>query len=145
SMDPDPGDEDDPITVNGYTYGDNNPVMKVDPDGHAPWLLINAAIGGYSAYQAYKSGKSRKEILLAGAVGFVGGGKGKLAAKVGKSFNTAYTRRKAVKLAWQPKIGGLSDEEEYFQPFDLYSFQQLYASKKIPDSYFVFADSMDLG
>ena len=30
----DPGDEDDPITMNGYTYGDNNPVMMVDPDGH---------------------------------------------------------------------------------------------------------------
>ncbi|MCW1939012.1 SMI1/KNR4 family protein [Bacillus anthracis] len=35
-----------------------------------------------------------------------------------------------VRIAGQPKIGGLSDEEEYFQPFDLYSFQQLYASKK---------------
>ncbi|KZD36810.1 wall-associated protein [Bacillus cereus] len=81
SVDPDPGDEDDPVTMNGYTYADNNPVMKVDPDGHAPWLLINAAIGGYSAYQAYKSGKSRKEILLAGAMGFVGGGKGKIAKK----------------------------------------------------------------
>ncbi|MFJ1118011.1 RHS repeat-associated core domain-containing protein, partial [Bacillus thuringiensis] len=34
SVDPDPGDEDDPITMNGYTYGDNNPVMMVDPDGH---------------------------------------------------------------------------------------------------------------
>ncbi|EJR02710.1 RHS repeat-associated core domain-containing protein [Bacillus cereus MC118] len=62
SVDPDPGDED-------------------DPDGHAAWLVINAAIGGYSAYQAYKSGKSRKEILLAGAMGFVGGGKGKIAKK----------------------------------------------------------------
>ena len=49
-----------------------------------------------------------------------------------------------VRIAGQPKVGGLSDEEEYFQPFDLYNFQQLYASKK-PDSYFVFADSMDLG
>ena len=34
SVDPDPGDEDDPITMNGYTYGDNNPVMMVDPDGY---------------------------------------------------------------------------------------------------------------
>ena len=24
---PDPGDNDDPVTQNGYTYGDNNPVM----------------------------------------------------------------------------------------------------------------------
>ena len=36
-----------------------------------------------------------------------------------------------VRIAGQPKVGGLSDEEEYFQPFDLYNFQQLYASKKI--------------
>ncbi len=30
----------DPVTMNGYTYGDNNPVMNVDPDGHwayRPW------------------------------------------------------------------------------------------------------------
>lgn len=38
SVDPDPGDEDDPVTQNGYTYADNNPVMNVDPDGHyAKW------------------------------------------------------------------------------------------------------------
>ncbi|WP_283949979.1 RHS repeat-associated core domain-containing protein, partial [Bacillus cereus] len=35
SVDPDPGDDDDPVTMNGYTYGDNNPVMMVDADGHA--------------------------------------------------------------------------------------------------------------
>ncbi|WP_240522267.1 RHS repeat domain-containing protein [Bacillus thuringiensis] len=43
SVDPDPGDEDDPITMNGYTYGDNNPVMKVDPDGH--YAIALAAAG----------------------------------------------------------------------------------------------------
>ena len=36
----DPGDEDDPVTMNGYTYGDNNPVMKVDPDGHYAIALV---------------------------------------------------------------------------------------------------------
>nr|WP_313897554.1 RHS repeat-associated core domain-containing protein [Bacillus cereus group sp. BfR-BA-01331] len=39
SVDPDPGDEDDPVTQNGYTYADNNPVMMVDPDGH--WAKFN--------------------------------------------------------------------------------------------------------
>ncbi|MEY6549256.1 RHS repeat domain-containing protein [Bacillus cereus] len=43
SVDPDPGDEDDPVTMNGYTYGDNNPVMKVDPDGH--YAIALAAAG----------------------------------------------------------------------------------------------------
>ena len=29
--------------MNGYTYGDNNPVMKVDPDGH--YAIALAAAG----------------------------------------------------------------------------------------------------
>ena len=28
--------------MNGYTYGDNNPVMKVDPDGHYAIALVFA-------------------------------------------------------------------------------------------------------
>ncbi|MEH7536374.1 hypothetical protein V7167_19480, partial [Bacillus toyonensis] len=40
-----PGDEDDPVTMNGYTYADNNPVMMVDPDGHVAWWVGSAAIG----------------------------------------------------------------------------------------------------
>ncbi|WP_020059920.1 DNRLRE domain-containing protein [Bacillus sp. 123MFChir2] len=36
SVDPDPGDEDDPLTQNGYTYANNNPVMMVDSDGRYP-------------------------------------------------------------------------------------------------------------
>ena len=38
-----PGDNDDPVTQNGYTYGDNNPVM-MDPDGHI--VLGNDTIVG---------------------------------------------------------------------------------------------------
>nr|WP_256217158.1 RHS repeat-associated core domain-containing protein [Bacillus sp. 491mf] len=45
SVDPDPGDEDDPITQNGYTYGNNNPVMMVDPDGHWAWFIPVAIVG----------------------------------------------------------------------------------------------------
>ncbi|OFD51132.1 hypothetical protein BWGOE4_16230 [Bacillus mycoides] len=49
SVDPDPGDEDDPITMNGYTYGDNNPVMMVDPDGHLAWFVPLAIHGARMA------------------------------------------------------------------------------------------------
>ncbi|SCN05888.1 Wall associated protein [Bacillus wiedmannii] len=73
SVDPDPGDEDDPVTMNGYTYGDNNPVMKVDPDGHAAIaagiylvpgfgqaaLIATLAVGG--AYGAWYLGKQIKQ------------------------------------------------------------------------------------
>ncbi|KAA6467433.1 MULTISPECIES: RHS repeat-associated core domain-containing protein [Bacillus cereus group] len=45
SVDPDPGDEDDPVTMNGYTYGDNNPVMNIDPDGHLAWFVPVAIHG----------------------------------------------------------------------------------------------------
>ncbi|EOQ04467.1 RHS repeat domain-containing protein, partial [Bacillus cereus] len=45
SVDPDPGDEDDPVTQNGYTYADNNPVMMVDPDGHLAWFVPVAIHG----------------------------------------------------------------------------------------------------
>lgn len=40
SADPEPGDEDDPVTQNGYTYADNNPAMMTDPDGHIAQFLI---------------------------------------------------------------------------------------------------------
>lgn len=47
SLDPDPGDDDDPVTQNGYIYGNNNPVMGVDPDGNwvidAFWLISDTA------------------------------------------------------------------------------------------------------
>ncbi|EGC8271653.1 RHS repeat-associated core domain-containing protein [Listeria monocytogenes] len=47
AYDPDPGDEDDPQTMNGYNYANNNPVMMVDPDGNFP-LAIPAVYWGVS-------------------------------------------------------------------------------------------------
>ncbi|WP_397443885.1 RHS repeat-associated core domain-containing protein [Peribacillus aracenensis] len=59
ALDPHPGEEDDPLSQNGYTYGNNNPVMNVDPDGNiavrTSFLIsgINVAIAlalGYSVF-----------------------------------------------------------------------------------------------
>ncbi|KML07875.1 DNRLRE domain-containing protein [Rossellomorea marisflavi] len=75
SMDPDPGDDDDILTQNGYTYANNNPVMLVDPDGHYVWLAINAGFAAYDGYKAYKAGKKsgKKGWKLAGSVAWAAG------------------------------------------------------------------------
>lgn len=62
SKDPDPGDDDDPITQNGYTYADNSPVMLIDPDGHFAQVIIPVAIGGYRLYKGYKTYKKIKNM-----------------------------------------------------------------------------------
>ncbi|GAF11232.1 wall-associated protein precursor [Bacillus sp. JCM 19045] len=70
SIDPDPGDEDDIITQNGYTYANYNPVMLVDPDGHWVWLAVNAGFAAYDGYKAYKAGKGWKGAAWAAASNF---------------------------------------------------------------------------
>ena len=102
SLDPDPGDSDDILTQNGYTYANNNPVMMVDPDGHLPWLAVNAGFAIYDGYKAYKTGKGTKYVLKKAALGAVGGGKLKVAKKAVK---LATSRSRAVRQAW-------SDERE---------------------------------
>ncbi len=62
SVDPDPGDEDDPQTMNGYNYAGNNPVMMTDPDGQFWQYATAAGLGaGLSIGKYYldtrKSGK----------------------------------------------------------------------------------------
>ncbi|PTN31400.1 RHS repeat-associated core domain-containing protein, partial [Bacillus sp. Rc4] len=84
SLDPDPGSDGDSLDQNGYTYGNNNPVMNVDPDGHWVWFVVNAGFAVYDGYKAYKSGKGWKGVAVAAASGFVGGGKLKLTKKIGK-------------------------------------------------------------
>ncbi|MFD3447575.1 DNRLRE domain-containing protein [Microbacteriaceae bacterium 4G12] len=39
SADPYPGESDDPLTQNAYTYARNNPVMYIDVDGHFAWIV----------------------------------------------------------------------------------------------------------
>ncbi|MGP3610958.1 RHS repeat-associated core domain-containing protein, partial [Anoxybacteroides rupiense] len=96
SMDPDPGDSDDILTQNGYTYANNNPVMLVDPDGHFVWMAINAGFAAYDGYKAYKSGKGWKGVAVAAAFGFVGGGRIKAAKQASHSVYLLTKNSKVV-------------------------------------------------
>ncbi|PEM80926.1 hypothetical protein CN639_28830 [Bacillus toyonensis] len=108
SVDPDPGDEDDPVTQNGYTYAGNNPVMSVDPDGHAFWLVVNAGFAAYDGYGAYKSGKGARGIAKAAAKGAIGGGRFKYGAKAARQVAKSVKSHKHH--AFPKYIGGHSKQ-----------------------------------
>ncbi|MGN4844972.1 DNRLRE domain-containing protein [Bacillus cereus group sp. MYBK134-1] len=110
SVDPDPGDEDDPVTQNGYTYAGNNPVMSVDPDGHAFWFVVNAGFAVYDGYGAYKSGKGAKGIAKAAAKGAIGGGKLKVA---GKAAKTAVIYLRTNKATGKQYVGRAKNMQRY--------------------------------
>ncbi|WP_128080327.1 RHS repeat domain-containing protein [Listeria fleischmannii] len=88
AYDPDPGDEDDPQTMNGYNYANNSPVMYVDPDGNFAFV-IPVVYWGYGA-----------AIAAAPAVGY-GIGKGskwawKKTRKFRKQYKTLWKYRKPI-------------------------------------------------
>ncbi|ASB72078.1 tRNA(Glu)-specific nuclease WapA [Bacillus subtilis subsp. subtilis] len=99
SLDPDPGSDGDSLDQNGYAYGNNNPVMNVDPDGHWVWLVVNAGFAAYDGYKAYKSGKGWKGAAWAAASNFGPG-------KIFKGASRAYKfTKKAVKITGHTRHG----------------------------------------
>ncbi|MED4226986.1 RHS repeat-associated core domain-containing protein [Neobacillus cucumis] len=104
SMDPDSGDDDDPITQNGYTYADNNPINMIDKDGNRSKSIKDRIV--YSNRYKFK--------IVRGEVPFSPGGgpisrMAKEAKRVGAILNTKTI--KGFTKAWYSvpgKAGGQS-------------------------------------
>ncbi|MGM0924056.1 MAG: RHS repeat domain-containing protein [Bacillota bacterium] len=113
SRDPDPGDDDDPMTQNGYSYADNNPVMLIDPDGQFVQVIIPVAIGGYRLYKGYKTYKKIKNMKTIykktgtyvnyhrGGRAYVGKGNIKRSRTSAKQKSTKFGREVTIS-AWRP-------------------------------------------
>ncbi|WP_337989998.1 RHS repeat-associated core domain-containing protein [Lysinibacillus sp. JNUCC 51] len=65
SRDPVRGDAINPLTLNGYNYANNNPVMNVDPNGEFVQFIPMAVYYVYVGYQAYKKIKYLKYTVSA--------------------------------------------------------------------------------
>ncbi|MEK5332836.1 hypothetical protein NSQ74_15375 [Lysinibacillus sp. FSL W8-0992] len=85
--------------MNGDTYGDDNPIMKTDPDGKWVWIAINAGFAIYDGYKAYKSGKNKKQIAWAVASNFIGIGKVKRVYRAAKFTKYAGKSKKLDVIA----------------------------------------------
>ncbi|EJQ42231.1 RHS repeat-associated core domain-containing protein [Bacillus cereus BAG5X1-1] len=113
SVDPDSGDEDDPVTMNGYTYGDNNPVMMVDPDGHwayRPWGTTQLWV--YDKRTAYANSRGVRAGIKSWAesYGFNFSGAGKvmpfgIAGYAGWSGSIKQSKQKAGSVKVGNRVG----------------------------------------
>lgn len=112
SRDPDAGDEDDPMTMNGYTYADDNPMMMTDPDGHFA-QFIPVAVAGYRLYKGYNTYKKIKglkkvtrgpgnyNIKFSDGKKYIGKGNIKRAQQSAKERSKKHGS-KVLSVGWQP-------------------------------------------
>ncbi|MRB26252.1 RHS repeat-associated core domain-containing protein [Bacillus thuringiensis] len=116
SIDPEPGDEDDPVTQNGYTYVDNNPVMLIDPDGNipvAPLLVMGARVAAPHVIR-YAGRITAKHLAKRHTVYVLKNSAGKV-KYVGRTVNPA-TRKLAHKAAHPDlKFTRVRRNLDYFQ------------------------------
>ncbi|MBB3909357.1 RHS repeat-associated core domain-containing protein [Anoxybacteroides rupiense] len=106
SRDPDPGDKDDPITQNAYTYANDNPVMLVDPDGNRGLTTLYRTVAGALTY-VIVSGAVAKSLVKK-AVGKVAKkvlrkGTGKISAKdivFSDKFKKSKYKNQVAKRGW---------------------------------------------
>ncbi|WP_246145512.1 RHS repeat-associated core domain-containing protein [Bacillus rubiinfantis] len=69
ALDPHPGDDDDPVSQNGYTYANNNPVTTVDPDGNrgiVPVLLKVLKKSGKKGWKSVKKAWKKRKWTIQG-------------------------------------------------------------------------------
>lgn len=73
SLDPRRGDIKNPLSLNGYSYGNNNPVMNVDPDGESAFSVIfnrfkNAILYGIGKWMSFYIPGSLFKALQNGSI-----------------------------------------------------------------------------
>ncbi|MEN0588433.1 RHS repeat-associated core domain-containing protein [Kurthia sp. Hakim RU_BHWE] len=52
-LDPHPGDDDEPLSQNGYSYANGNPIIYIDPNGEAIWLIAQGIYGAIDNSYSY--------------------------------------------------------------------------------------------
>lgn len=120
-LDPHQGDENNPISQNGYTYANNNPQSMIDPNGTFAWGLVYlipgvgevALVGsaiilvGTGAYVSWQTGKKVKSKIK--------GHKSERITNVNKHNSPIWKKLKNVKGRSNRKTSGSGSKKKYYE------------------------------